>query len=75
MPRLVRFMISNFSTGAAIGLLCAAALIWSGPAGLAPMVERGADSPVAAALLALSLASTFGLGYLATALAWLDATD
>jgi hypothetical protein len=75
MPRLVRFMIENFSTGAAIGLFCAAALLWSGPAGLTPLVERGADSPVAAALLALSLGSSFGLGYLATALAFLDEAE
>lgn len=75
MPRLVHFMISNFSTGAALGLFCAAALLWTGPTPLTPLVERGADSPVAAALLALSLASTFGLGYLATALAFLGEAD
>lgn len=72
MPRLIRFMLWNFTTGAAIGWLCLAMVLWTSPASLGLMVVPGLDGAIAAALLGMSFAGSFGLGYLGTALAFLD---
>lgn len=71
MPRLVRFIVWNFTTGAAIGWLCLAMLLWTAPDGLGLLVAPGPDGAIAAALLGMSFAGSFGLGYLGTALALL----
>lgn len=65
MPPLIRFLIESFLTGAAIGIAVALAYILSMEHGL----QWAADRPLAAGLLGWGFASTFGLGYLGTALA------
>lgn len=64
MPPLVRFLLGNFAIGALLGLGCAVGVV---------LTTQGADrivsEPLGFALVAWGFASTFGLGYLATALA------
>ncbi len=64
MPTLIRFLVENLATGAAIGVLTAGGVIAS-TSGLGWIVRE----PLAAALLGWGFASSFGLGYLATAMA------
>lgn len=75
MPPLIRFVVTNFSTGAAIGWLFTAALLWIDRGGLGLMLERSPDGAVAALLLAIGSGGSFGLGYLATALAFDPGTE
>lgn len=66
MPQLVVFMIKNLATGAMIGLFVAGWLIAYGS--IADLLPSGDDSYLAIGIVAYSMASTFGLGFLATAL-------
>ncbi len=67
MPPLIAFVLKNFVIGAVLGLAAAGALVWGGSHPLGGMLGNG-EPAVALVLLAVGVASTFGLGYLATAL-------
>ncbi|AXV16074.1 hypothetical protein CYG48_10445 [Neorhizobium sp. SOG26] len=69
MPPLIRYIILRLVTGFAIGCACALALIL-GPLKDYPMPAGG----LAAWLMIYGVASTFALGFLATALA-MDGED
>jgi hypothetical protein len=73
MPALIRFILLNLTVGAAIG---AGVAMWLVAAQVGPgaSVAAATDVNLAAGLLAYALGATFGLGYLATALAWADGT-
>ncbi len=75
MPMLIRFLITNFAIGAAIGLAVGGAFVWSNASGMGDLLAASHSPIVAAALVGLSFASTFGLGYLSTALLLLSSAD
>jgi len=66
MPRLVVFVMRNLLTGALIGLAVAGWLVVDGP--LAGHWYSSDKGYLAVAMVAYSMASTFSLGFLATAL-------
>jgi hypothetical protein len=67
MTPLIRFLVENLATGAAIGTLTAAGFIAS-TTGFAWIAAQ----PLAAALIGWGFASTFAIGYLATAMTLQD---
>lgn len=66
MPRLVVLIIQNLVMGALIGLVGAGWLLVGGT--LAGHWHLNAQGYLAVAMVVYSMASTFGLGFLATAL-------
>ena len=66
MPQLVVFLIKNFATGGVLGLAVAGWLVVNGTIG--SHLQSSSDAYLATAMLAYSMASTFGIGFLATAL-------
>lgn len=68
MPALIRFMISNFTTGFLLGAATALALM------LARQLPSSNHEPLAIWLQVFALGAPFGLGFLGTALL-LDAED
>ncbi|SDA96554.1 hypothetical protein SAMN02927914_05671 [Mesorhizobium qingshengii] len=66
MPRLVVFIIRNLLMGALIGLAVACWLAVDGT--LTDHWDSSDKGYLAVAMVAYSMASTFGLGFLATAL-------
>jgi hypothetical protein len=72
LPRVVRFVLGNVITGAAIGWVVAIFAVMADFRGLGTLVWDSPHLLVAAALIALSSGAAFGLGYLATALLMLD---
>lgn len=67
MPALIRFMLVNFAAGAMIGLAVLAALFLAGAGPLHP-VGSDDDRFLAMVMLGFMLPSSFGLGFLGTAL-------
>ena len=65
MPPLIRFLIESFLTGAAIGIAVGLALALS----MQGSIEWALERPLAAGLICWGFASTFGIGYLGTAIA------
>jgi hypothetical protein len=61
MPKLIRYLLWNFTNGFAMGALVALAL-------LLLRMDEAAISPLALWLQIFSLAAPFGLGFLGTAL-------
>ena len=70
MPHLVLFMIRNLATGAAIGLAVACWLMISGPLG--SHIPSGNGAYLTVGMIFYSMASCFGMGFLATALMFLE---
>ncbi|WP_292580625.1 hypothetical protein, partial [Mesorhizobium sp.] len=70
MPLLVIFVIRNVAIGAAIGLAVACWLVAFGTVG--SHILTGSGGYVAVGMLAYSMASSFGMGFLATALMFLE---
>jgi hypothetical protein len=70
MPMLVRFVILNFAAGTAIGIVVVATAFF-GSSGAFGALGVANDRMLAFAMLALTVAPSFGLGCLATALAFL----
>jgi hypothetical protein len=66
MPQLVVFLIKNLAVGALIGLAVAGCLLASGAIG--EHLRSGSEAYLAIGMVAYSMASTFALGFLATAL-------
>jgi hypothetical protein len=72
MPQLIRFMLTHFGIGAGCGTAAALYMVAAYP-GASGQILRGSDQALLAALmLAVALASTFGVGSIATALALMD---
>lgn len=70
MPHLVLFVIRNLAVGAAIGLAVACWLMASGTLG--SHIPPGSGAYLAFGMIAYSMASCFGMGFLATALMFLE---
>ncbi|RWB75447.1 MAG: hypothetical protein EOQ50_14290 [Mesorhizobium sp.] len=70
MPLLVLFVIKNVAIGAVIGLAVACWLVASGTVG--SHLSSGSGGYVAIGMIAYSMASSFGMGFLATALMFLE---
>jgi hypothetical protein len=68
---LVRFTIANIAVGSTIGWAAGAALFISNANGLRDMILNSANPPVLAIMMAVPVGWLFGIGYLATALAFL----
>lgn len=66
MPQLAVFLIKNLAVGALIGLAVACWLLATGTIG--GHLRSGIDVYLAVGMVAYSMASTFALGFLATAL-------
>lgn len=69
MPVLIRFVLVNFIAGAALGAGLAMWLI-AAEVGPGALIAGAPEPALAAAMFAYSIGAAFGLGYLATALAW-----
>lgn len=69
MPALIQFVIVNFTIGAALG---AGIAMWLVAAQVGPgaVVAASHNAQFAAWLFAYAMGASFGIGYLATALAW-----
>ncbi len=67
MPKLIRFVIVNSAIGVAIGWALAACLIYFNIANLGELMWNTDHKVAATFILALSFSTTFGFGYLATA--------
>ena len=67
MSKLIKFVIVNSTIGIMIGWLLAAALIYFNIANLGNLMSNTDHKVAAIAILALSFGTTFGFGYLATA--------
>lgn len=74
MPALVRFVIVNFAAGTAIGLIVVAVAFF-GSSGAFGVLGAANDRLLAFAMLTLTVAPSFGLGCLGTALAFLAWDD
>ncbi|WP_112097943.1 hypothetical protein [Mesorhizobium hawassense] len=70
MPPLVHFVIKNFGMGAVIGLTVACWLVAFGAVG--SHIPSGSGAYLAVGMIAYSMASCFGMGFLATALMFLE---
>ncbi|MDX8449480.1 hypothetical protein [Mesorhizobium captivum] len=70
MPPLMLFVIKNFATGAIIGLTAACWLVAFGPIG--SHISSDSNGYLAVAMIAYAMASCFGMGFLATALMFLE---
>ncbi|RWC26650.1 hypothetical protein [Mesorhizobium sp.] len=70
MPSLVLFVIKNLATGAIIGLAVAYWLVTFGAVG--SNIPSGSGAYLAVGMIAYSMASCFGMGFLATALMFLE---
>ncbi|MDX8460538.1 hypothetical protein [Mesorhizobium humile] len=70
MPSLVLFVIKNIAIGAIIGLIVACWLVAFGTVG--SHISSGNGGYVAVGMIAYSMASSFGMGFLATALMFLE---
>jgi len=68
VPKLVRFVVVNSATGALIGWLVAAGLIWFNVGGFGELVWHSSQRGVALFILAMSFGVTFAFAFLATAL-------
>jgi hypothetical protein len=66
MPRLIAFLLKNMAIGALIGLVVASVLLKTGAVGL------HSGDYLAAAMVAYAMASTFAIGFLSTALLFLE---
>lgn len=70
MPPLVLFMVKNLAMGAIIGLTVACWLVTFGTVGSHLSSDSG--DYLAVGMIAYSMASCFGMGFLATALMFLE---
>ncbi|WP_187971026.1 hypothetical protein [Aquibium microcysteis] len=70
MPLLVRFVILNFAAGTAIGVAVVATAFF-GSSGAFGALGAANDRLLAFTMLAMTVAPSFGLGFLGTALAFL----
>ncbi|TGQ77170.1 MULTISPECIES: hypothetical protein [unclassified Mesorhizobium] len=70
MPPLVLFVIKNLAAGAIIGLTVAGWLVAFGAIG--SHIPAGSGAYLAVGMIAYSMASCFGMGFLATALMFLE---
>ncbi|CDX31202.1 conserved hypothetical protein [Mesorhizobium sp. ORS 3359] len=70
MPPLVLFVVKNLAIGGIIGLAVACWLLAFGTLG--SHLSSGGGDYVAAGMIAYSMASCFGMGFLATALMFLE---
>jgi hypothetical protein len=66
MPRLIAFLLKNLTIGALIGLAVASVLLKTGAVGL------HSRDYLAAAMVVYAMASTFAIGFLSTALLFLE---
>ena len=67
MPKMIKFVIVNSAIGILIGWLFAACLIYFNIANLGELMWNTDHKVTAIFILALSFGTTFGFGYLATA--------
>ena len=67
MPKLIRFVLVNSLIGIAIGWFIAAALLFTDVGGLGSLFANSNMKPQILAILGMSFGTTFGFGYLATA--------
>lgn len=70
MPSLVLFVVKNLAIGAIIGLTVACWLVAFGTVG--SHLSSGRGDYLAVVMIAYSMASCFGMGFLATALMFLE---
>ncbi|MDX8481522.1 hypothetical protein RFN28_24110 [Mesorhizobium sp. VK24D] len=70
MPPPLIFVIKNFAMGAIIGLMAACWLVAFGTVG--SHIPSGSNGYLAIGMIAYSMASCFGMGFLATALMLLE---
>jgi hypothetical protein len=68
MPRLIAFLLKNLTIGALIGLAVALVLLATGSVG----AHLQSNDYLPAAMVAYALASTFAIGFLSTALLFLE---
>jgi hypothetical protein len=68
LPQLVRFVLGNLLTGAAIGWIVAFSAVMTDFRDIGTLLLGSHDLPAGIALLAFGSGAGFGLGYLATAL-------
>jgi len=71
-PPLVRFLLGNVAAGAAIGWTVALFAVLSDVLGIKALLLDGPDVLAGIALLAFASGASFGLGYLATALLFIE---
>ncbi|WP_438754309.1 hypothetical protein [Pararhizobium sp. O133] len=72
MPPLVWFVVRNFASGFALGMFAALSVVTVAPSFL--IAQLVSTSPVGLWLMIFAYGSTFGLGYLVTAL-WFMTED
>ena len=67
MPKLVRFVMTNAAIGILIGWGIAGFLVWSDVGGLGQLYATASNKRAVVALMGVSFGTTFGFGYLSTA--------
>ena len=74
MPKLIRFVVLNSAIGIVIGWCIAAALFWFDIGGMGTLFAHTDQKAPLLLLIAVMFGSTFGFGYVATAV-WMLPTD
>jgi hypothetical protein len=69
---MIRFILANVATGSAIGWMTGGTLVLANTGGLRDMILASANPPVLLAMMAVPVGGLFGVGYLATALMFLE---
>ena len=75
MPPLIAFIVKNLALGAVFGVGATGWMILSRQPVVGSLLASGNDPILPVLMLIFSMASTFGLGFLATALLFLDEPD